>query len=314
MEEGGHKAKKLNSTADFMKDFLIGGISAAIAKTSVAPIERVKILLQCQDANAQVAADASRKYKGIIDCFIRVPKEQGFLAFWRGNLVNCIRYFPTQALNFAFKDKFRKYLCPFDAQKEKGKFFLGSMASGGAAGAASLGVVYPLDFARTRLATDVGKAKGDREFSGLTNCIARVFKTDGIVGLYRGFCISVVGIIVYRACYFGVYDSTKQWIFKDYNNTNIFFLWMLAQVNTNLSGFLSYPLDTIRRRMMMMSGKKKMEYSSSLGCIKYMIKHEGVAAMYKGALSNIFRGTGGALVLVFYEKIQKFLRKALHLE
>jgi len=183
------------------------------------------------------------------------------------------------------------------------------MASGGAAGAASLGVVYPLDFARTRLATDVGKASKDREFKGLSNCLYRIFKTDGIVGLYRGFCISVVGIILYRAFYFGVYDSTKQWLFKDFKNTNMFYLWMLAQVNTDVSGFLSYPLDKIRRRMMMMSGKKKMEYSSSWGCIKHMVKHEGFGGFYKGALSNVFRGTGGALVLVFFDKIQKFFSK-----
>ena len=198
-------------------------------------------------------------------------------------------------------------------KKEKLKFFFGSMASGGAAGAASLGLVYPLDFARTRLATDVGKAAKDREFTGLSNCLYRVFKTDGIVGLYRGFYISEVGIIVYRAFYFGVYDSTKQWLFKDFKNTNMFFLWMLAQLNTNVAGLLSYPLDTIRRRMMMMSGKKKMEYSSSWGCIKHMMKNEGFAAFYKGALSNIFRGTGGALVLVFYDKIQKFLGKVFNI-
>jgi len=107
-------------------------------------------------------------------------------------------------------------------------FFLGNCASGGAAGAASLAFVYPLDFARTRLATDVGKNKANREFTGLSNCLYRVFKSDGIVGLYRGFCISVVGIIVYRAMYFGVYDTVKRWLFSDYANTNILFLWAVA--------------------------------------------------------------------------------------
>ena len=100
-EEGGMAKKAPGEKHNFLKDFLIGGVSAAIAKTSVAPIERVKIILQCQDANAQVMLDASKRYKGIIDCFLRVPKEQGFAAFWRGNLVNCIRYFPTQALNLS---------------------------------------------------------------------------------------------------------------------------------------------------------------------------------------------------------------------
>jgi solute carrier family 25 (adenine nucleotide translocator) protein 4/5/6/31 len=72
---------------------MIGGVSAAVSKTVVAPIERVKMLLQVQDANKYMAPED--KYKGIGDCFSRVYKEQGFGSFWRGNLANVIRYFPT---------------------------------------------------------------------------------------------------------------------------------------------------------------------------------------------------------------------------
>src|SRR4051812_1930632 len=102
--------------SNFLLDFALGGVSAAISKTAVAPIERVKLLLQTQDANAQIKGE--KKYKGIIDVFVRVPKEEGFGAFWRGNLANVIRYFPTQALNFAFKDTYKKIFCPYDAKKE----------------------------------------------------------------------------------------------------------------------------------------------------------------------------------------------------
>lgn len=141
----------------FASDFLIGGVSAAVSKTVVAPIERVKLLLQVQDANKNIAAD--KRYKGIGDCFTRVMAEQGLGSFWRGNLANVIRYFPTQALNFAFKDVYKKIFCPYNPKKEPVKFFIGNCMSGGAAGATSLCVVYPLDFARTRLAADVGSGK-----------------------------------------------------------------------------------------------------------------------------------------------------------
>lgn len=239
---------------------------------------------------------------------MRVTKEQGFWTLWRGNMVNVIRYFPTQALNFAFKDTFRKYLCPFDPKKEIGKFFLGSLASGGAAGATSLLFVYPLDFSRTRVAADVGKAKGDREFTGLANCIGKVVKSDGIFGLYRGFGPSVAGIIVYRAAYFGGYDWGKQYIFKDFKKANPLFLFIFAELNTTLSGLTSYPLDTIRRRLMMQANRKDVLYTGTFDCARKIFKKEGgLRAFYKGALSNIFRGTGGALVLVLYEKIQKWI-------
>ena len=292
----------------FAKDFLAGGIAAAVSKTAVAPIERVKLLLQVQHVSKQIAAD--KQYKGIIDCFIRIPKEQGFLSFWRGNLANVIRYFPTQALNFAFKDKYKTvFLGGVDKRTQFWRYFLGNLASGGAAGATSLCFVYPLDFARTRLAADVGKGAGNREFNGLINCLGKIFKSDGLLGLYRGFSVSVQGIIIYRAAYFGFYDTTKGMLKTDPKHTPLVVSWMIAQTVTIVSGIISYPFDTVRRRMMMQSGRAKtdMLYKNTLDCWVKIGKTEGASAFFKGALSNVIRGTGGAFVLVLYDEIRNFL-------
>lgn len=228
---------------------------------------------------------------------------------WRGNLANVIRYFPTQALNFAFKDTYKKVFCPFDMHKQPIMFFLGNMASGGAAGASSLMFVYPLDFGRTRLAADVGKGKkgGEREFNGLVDCLQKIYKSDGPIGLYRGFVISVIGIIAYRASYFGMFDTAKAFMFPDAKKANFFAMWALAQVVTVSAGIASYPLDTVRRRLMMQSGRSDVMYTGTIDCFNKILKNEGPKAFFKGSLSNVIRGTGGALVLVFYEKIQSYL-------
>jgi solute carrier family 25 (adenine nucleotide translocator) protein 4/5/6/31 len=288
----------------FITDFLIGGVSAAISKTCVAPIERVKLLLQNQDASAQISKD--QRYKGIVDCFSRVAKEQGVSSMWRGNMANVIRYFPTQALNFAFKDTFKKYLNPYDKKKQPGMFFIGNVASGGAAGASSLCFVYPLDFARTRLAVDVGKTGADRQFNGLVDCLSKNFKSDGPLGLYRGFGISVLGIIAYRGAYFGLFDTGNAILFSG-GNANFFAMWAFAQTTTTIAGILSYPLDTVRRRLMMQSGAKTVMYTGTMDCFRKIAANEGTNAFFKGAASNVLRGTGGALVLVLYSKIQKYL-------
>jgi solute carrier family 25 (mitochondrial adenine nucleotide translocator), member 4/5/6/31 len=248
------------------------------------------------------------KYKGIGDCFTRVYNEQGFASFWRGNLANVIRYFPTQALNFAFKDLYKKIFNPYNAKKEPVKFFIGNCMSGGAAGATSLCVVYPLDFARTRLAADVGSG-GAREFTGLVDCLAKVAKSDGPQGLYRGFGISVIGIIAYRAAYFGCFDTGKAVLFADTKNASMIAMWMFAQVVTVFSGVLSYPLDTVRRRLMMQSGRTgaDIQYTGTWDCFVKIAKSEGPLAFFKGSLSNVIRGTGGALVLVFDAKIKAYL-------
>merc|ERR1719498_2304118 len=290
---------------NFATDFLVAGISAAVSKTAVAPIERVKLLLQVQDTNPNMSAD--QKYNGIGDCFSRVMKEQGLVAFWRGNLANVIRYFPTQAINFACKDQYKKIFNPYDAKKQPGMFFLGNMASGGAAGATSLCFVYPLDFGRTRLAADVGSGK-DREFTGLVDSLKKCAAKDGIQGLYRGFGISVVGIIAYRASYFGLFDTGKVLLFEDMKKANLLAVWGFAQVVTVVAGIASYPLDTVRRRLMMTAGKENPKYKGTLHCFKTIAAEEGPRAFFKGCLSNVIRGTGGALVLVFYDKIQAYLQ------
>jgi solute carrier family 25 (adenine nucleotide translocator) protein 4/5/6/31 len=290
-------------TGNFALDFALGGVSAAVSKTAVAPIERVKLLLQTQAANKKLAGD--KAYKGIMDVLVRVPKEEGVSAFWRGNLANVIRYFPTQALNFAFKDTYKKIFCPYNPKTEFWKFFFGNLASGGAAGATSLMFVYPLDFARTRLAADVGKTATDRQFNGLVDCINKVRAVDGVKGLYQGFGVSVLGIIAYRACYFGGYDTAKRTLLSD-PKTSVLYKFLVAQVVTTVSGLLSYPLDTVRRRLMMQSGQKEVLYNGTLDCFAKIAKNEGSKAFFKGALSNIFRGAGASLVLVLYDEMQMY--------
>ena len=287
-----------------MADFLIGGVSAAVSKTIVAPIERVKLLLQVQDASSTIKAED--RYNGIGDCFKRVINEQGFASLWRGNLANVVRYFPTQALNFAFKDFYKTIFNPYNPKTDPGKFFIGNCLSGGAAGATSLTVVYPLDFARTRLAADVGSG-GDREFNGLVDCLKKIFMKDGPLGLYRGFGISVIGIVAYRASYFGMFDTGKAMFFPDAKNANVFAMWAYAQFVTVSAGILSYPLDTVRRRLMMDSGRAEKMYNGTLDCFAKIARDEGPRAFFKGSLSNVIRGTGGALVLVFYSKIEAYL-------
>nr|XP_033794768.1 ADP/ATP translocase 4 [Geotrypetes seraphini] len=289
----------------FGKDLLAGGVAAAISKTTVAPIERVKLLLQVQHSSKQILPE--NQYKGMVDCFVRIPKEQGFLSFWRGNLANVIRYFPTQALNFAFKDKYKQlFMSGINKDKEFWKWFLANLASGGAAGATSLCFVYPLDFARTRLAADIGKGPAERQFSGLGDCIIKIAKLDGLRGLYQGFGVSVQGIIVYRASYFGCYDTIKGML-PSAKDTPIIISFFIAQFVTVFSGILSYPFDTVRRRMMMQSGEAERQYTGTIDCFVKIFQQEGLKAFFRGAFSNVLRGTGGALVLVFYDKIQELL-------
>lgn len=298
--------------SDFVINFLAGGISGAVAKTATAPIERVKLLIQTQDANPKIISGEVARYTGIVDCFSRVSKEQGIGAFWRGNMTNIIRYFPTQAFNFAFKDSIKALFPRADKHTEFWKFFSINMASGGLAGAGSLLIVYPLDYARTRLASDVGAGK--KQFNGLVDCLTKTVKSSGISGLYNGVGVSIVGIIPYRGVYFGLFDTLSGYNPYQKSENNLFRAsskFGCAQFSAIAAGYASYPLDTVRRRLQMQSEKPKADwvYSGTMDCFAKIIKNEGTTALFKGAGANALRTVGAAMVLVLYSEITAALKK-----
>jgi len=297
--------KKENNWTNFHIDFGLGGVSAAVSKTAAAPIERVKLLIQNQDEMIKSGRLAT-PYKGIGECFSRVISEEGFVSLWRGNTANVLRYFPTQALNFAFKDQFKRMFGYNAAKDGYWKWFAGNLASGGAAGACSLFFVYSLDYARTRLANDNKASKkggGERQFNGLVDVYRKTIATDGIQGLYRGFNISCVGIIVYRGLYFGMYDSLKPVVLTGNMKDSFLGSFFLGWCITIGAGLASYPIDTIRRRMMMTSGEA-VKYKSSMHAFNEIVKNEGMKSLFKGAGANILRAIAGAGVLAGYDQLQ----------
>lgn len=295
-DSGQNKPKQLS----FVENFALSGVAAIISKTIAAPIERVKLLVQNQ-AEMLKKGTLDEPYKGIMDCTRKTHQKEGFASFWRGNVANCVRYFPTQALNFAFKDKIKK---AFQIKKtdSNGSKFIKNILSGGFAGSFSLFFVYSLDYCRTRLANDTKSAKkgGQRQYNGMVDVYKQTIASDGVAGLYRGFVISCVGIFVYRGFYFGLYDTLKPMLLGD--NAGVLLSFLLGYAVTVSSGLISYPIDTIRRRMMMTSGEA-VKYSGSMDCFVQIMKKEGFMSLMNGAGANILRGIAGAGVLSGFDKL-----------
>lgn len=292
--------KKPKTWKNFFYDLATGGVAASVAKTINAPLERVKLINQT----------GAKGYNGLIDTLVKLPREEGALAYWRGNGANVIRYFPTQALNFAFKDSIKEMLMPGGPKNYSywSQFGRG-LAAGGAAGALSLVFVYPLDLARTRMSTDMGKG-AERQYNGLADTCKKVYAEGGVRALYKGFNISVAGIIPYRAVYFGGFDTLKALFLSD-GKSNFWKKWGLAQANTITAQFLTYPIDTVRR-VLMLAGKKGKDgtvnrtYKNAFECFQVLLKERGVRGIYKGSLANTYRATGGALCMVFYDSIKEY--------
>jgi len=302
--------KRKDVKLSFYENFLLSGFSAVTSKTCCAPIERVKLMIQNQDEMIK-AGRLSSPYKGIGDCFARVLKEEGFAAYWRGNFTNCLRYFPTQALNFSFKPEFKKLFNPQKSTDSYAVFTAKNILSGGCAGFGSLCFVFSLDYARTRLSADAKSAGkgGERQFTGLLDVYKKTFAADGIAGLYRGFVLSSVGIFIYRGLYFGIYDTVKPLVLGD--NAGFLMSFGLGFGVTNFASFLAYPIDTIRRRMMMKSGEA-VKYNGSLDCASQILKNEGFTSFFKGAGANILRACAGAGVLAGFDVVESAYINAVY--
>uniref|UniRef100_A0AC34FWA6 ADP/ATP translocase n=1 Tax=Panagrolaimus sp. ES5 TaxID=591445 RepID=A0AC34FWA6_9BILA len=281
-----------------------GGAAAVISKTALAPVDRLKLVLQLQNAQVYLA---KQKYSGLVDCLVKIKSEQGILSLWRGNSASIARCFPSYALNFAFRDYFRLlFLGGVDKKKEHGRFVLGNIAAGGAGGATTLCICYPLDFARTRLAVD-SKKDGSQRFKGMNDCLKKIYSKDGIRGLYRGFVVSLQFIVVSRAVFFGLFDTIRLTAVDDSKKLSFFSLWCLAQTCIVTSSIMCYPLDTVRRRLMMESGKKEKLYSGSIDCWQKIMRQEGMNGFFRGAMTNSLKTTSGALVLAIYYEVLKYI-------
>merc|ERR1711935_43071 len=298
------KAEKKLVKLSFIEDFALSGTAAVTSKTISAPIERIKMVVQNQ-AEMIKSGSLDKPFKGVADCGAWIMKNEGVAGFWKSNFTNCLRYFPTQALNISFKKQI-KTIGALKPNKGDAKLLnVGkNIFAGGLAGFGSLCFVYHLDYARTRLANDLkSKDGGKRQYSGLIDVYKQTMASDGIAGLYRGFVISAVGIFVYRGLYFGLYDSIMPYC-PSYDSPSLdtSIRFGVGYAVTVLAGLASYPIDTIRRRMMMRSGSG-VKYNGSIDCAMQILKNEGVGAYFKGAGANILRGVAGAGVLAGFDTL-----------
>jgi len=295
---------------NILVDLAAGGVSGAVSKTITAPIEKIKLAIQNQASNPRVISGEMKPYSGMIDCGVRHVKELGVGSLWRGNVANCVRYVPTAACNLAFKDAIKKMFPKFDSKKEFGKFAATQIASGSAAGGLTNTIVYPLIYVRTVLGADLGKVK---KYNGMADCFVKTVKSNGFLSLYNGIGASSIGIVVYRGTQFGLQDTIKAFnpYQKDFTFIGILSKFIVAQVAVSASGIVAYPFDTVQRRLQIEASKPKSEqvYTGFSDCIAKIYAKEGAGGFFKGALANIVRGTGAAIVLVMYDEIQNFINK-----
>ncbi|XP_067136268.1 solute carrier family 25 member 16-like [Centruroides vittatus] len=283
---------EVRSTPDFIfKSFLAGGMAGMCAKTAVAPLDRIKILLQAHNNHY--------KHFGVFSGLKNIVKKEGLLGLYKGNGAQMVRIFPYGAVQFLSFEIYKKTLKNHIGKKSHlSKFVAGSMA-----GVTAVICTYPLDMVRARLAFQV---TGEHIYSGILHTLVCIFKTEGGVrALYKGLSPTVIGMIPYAGLSFYVFERLKSLCLeyfpsslgKSHHSSSGLVLIIPAKLLCGgLAGAIaqsvSYPMDVARRRMQLsMMFPETHKFSKGLFSTLLLIFHEHgiVKGLYRGMSINYLR-------------------------
>lgn len=282
----------------FLHELVCAGGASAISKTVVAPLERIKVILQAQHV---VTLRESDRFKGFMDALTRIPKEQGIAAFWRGNFANVIRIIPVTAIKFPSYDTFKRTSMP------RGEFgytgierILRKTEASVFAGIITLIFSYPLDVAKTHLNLDFSKSKEPRKYTGVWNCLKVTRKTYGFAAIYRGLLLASLTQVPYVAVSLLSYDLLREaFIIKPSeagNTTNSVIKYIgLGTMAGFIAQIATYPLDTMRKRVQVSLGTDRL-YKGTLDVFKKTLAMEGVKGFYKGLVPALIKVAPAAAI------------------
>ncbi|KAK8512326.1 hypothetical protein V6N13_097021 [Hibiscus sabdariffa] len=308
-QQHGHSSKQdLNPQLGTIQQLLAGGIAGAFSKTCTAPLARLTILFQVQGMHSDVSAlnkaciwrEASR-----------IINEEGFRAFWKGNLVTIAHRLPYTAVNFYAYERYKSFLqsnlC-LESQKGRAYADIGvHFVGGGLAGMTAASATYPLDLVRTRLAAQ----RNTIYYRGIWHAFQTICRDEGFFGLYKGLGATLLGVGPSIAISFSVYESLRSYwqLQRPYDSTI-----MVSLACGSLSGIASstatFPIDLVRRRMQLegAAGRARIYKTGLVGTFRHIIHSEGLRGLYRGILPEYYKVVPGVgIVFMTYETLKMLL-------
>jgi solute carrier family 25 protein 16 len=285
--------KTENKNVDFvLKNLLAGGIAGMVSKTTVAPLDRIKILLQAHSKH--------HEFHGVFSGLRHIVKTESPWAMYKGNGAQMVRIFPYAATQFTAFEVYKRYLDGvFGATSHIDKFIAGA-----GAGLTAVTLTYPLDTIRARLAFQIS---GEHVYTGIVHAAVTIFKEEGGTrALYRGFIPTLMGMVPYAGLSFYCFEYLKYGCMKYLpaltchpceKNTGGLVLALPAKlICGGLAGAVaqsvSYPLDVTRRRMQLafMNPQTHKFAQGMFNTLKLIYKENGVVkGWYRGMSINYLR-------------------------
>ncbi|CAO2209037.1 unnamed protein product [Urochloa humidicola] len=282
-----------------------GGFAGAVSKTCTAPLARLTILFQVAGMHADVAA--LKKYSLWHEAS-RIVREEGFRAFWKGNLVTIVHRLPYSAISFYSYDHYKNLLQMVPGlDRDSNNVGVVRLLGGGLAGITSASITYPLDVVRTRLATQ----KTTRYYKGIFHAVSTICRDEGVKGLYKGLGATLLGVGPSIAISFSVYESLRShWQMERPHDS----IAVVSLFSGSLSGIASstatFPLDLVKRRMQLQgaAGTASAHKSTITATIRDIFQKEGPRGFYRGIAPEYLKVVPSVgIAFMTYETLKSLL-------
>ncbi|OMO67332.1 Endoplasmic reticulum-adenine nucleotide transporter [Corchorus capsularis] len=297
----------------FAKELIAGGVAGGLAKTVVAPLERVKILFQTRRSEFQSI--------GLFGSFQKIAKTEGIMGFYRGNGASVARIVPYAALHYMTYEQYRRWI--IDSFPDIGRGPVLDLVAGSFAGGTAVLFTYPLDLVRTRLAFQVvsppkinvqGIAGSDQVYKGILDCFSKTYRGSGLRGLYRGVAPSLYGIFPYAGLKFYFYEEMKRHV-PEGQKKNIMVNLVCGSVAGLLGQTFTYPLDVVRRQMQVqrLLASNSPELKGTMETLVMIAKSQGWKQLFSGLSINYLKVVPSvAIGFTVYDIMKSSLRVPSH--
>ncbi|ONI03542.1 hypothetical protein PRUPE_6G263800 [Prunus persica] len=311
LQQQSQAKQSMNQSAQVgtVNQLLAGGIAGAFSKTCTAPLARLTILFQVQGMHSDVAALSKAS---IWHEASRIVNEEGFRAFWRGNLVTIAHRLPYSSVSFYAYERYKQLLHSLLGENLRGNastdmcvHFLG----GGMAGLTAASATYPLDLVRTRLAAQ----RNALYYRGIGHAFHTICREEGFLGLYKGLGATLLGVGPSIAISFSVYEALRSfWQSERPNDSTVMVSLACGSLSGIASSTATFPLDLVRRRMQLegAGGRARIYNTGLVGTFKHIIRTEGLRGLYRGILPEYYKVVPSVgIVFMTYETLKMLLSR-----
>ncbi|XP_008240223.1 PREDICTED: mitochondrial substrate carrier family protein B [Prunus mume] len=311
LQQQSQAKQSMNQSAQVgtVNQLLAGGIAGAFSKTCTAPLARLTILFQVQGMHSDVTALSKAS---IWHEASRIVNEEGFRAFWRGNLVTIAHRLPYSSVSFYAYERYKQLLHSLLGENLRGNastdmcvHFLG----GGMAGLTAASATYPLDLVRTRLAAQ----RNALYYRGIGHAFHTICREEGFLGLYKGLGATLLGVGPSIAISFSVYEALRSfWQSERPNDSTVMVSLACGSLSGIASSTATFPLDLVRRRMQLegAGGRARIYNTGLVGTFKHIIRTEGLRGLYRGILPEYYKVVPSVgIVFMTYETLKMLLSR-----